>query len=64
MQNILMIFAKSELMKKMLMNILDNLTVNFVKQSQEILGDNLVGIYLHGSAVMGCFNEKRGEKYE
>ena len=59
-----MIFAKSELMKKMLMNILDNLTVNFVKQSQEILGDNLVGIYLHGSAVMGCFNEKRGEKYE
>ena len=28
----------------------------FVGRSKEILGDELVGIYLHGSAVMGCFN--------
>lgn len=43
------------------MNILDNITKNFVRQSREILGDNLVGIYLHGSAVMGCFNEKKSD---
>ena len=43
------------------MNILENLTTNFVMQSQKILGDNLVGIYLHGSAVMGCFNEKKSD---
>ena len=29
---------------------------SFVEQSKEILRDNLVGIYLHGSAVMGCYN--------
>ena len=33
----------------------------FVAQSKSILGDNLVGIYLHGSAVMGCFNEKKSD---
>ena len=43
------------------MNILENLLENFVKQSQNILEDNLVGIYLHGSAVMGCFNEKKSD---
>ena len=43
------------------MNILENVLENFVKQSQNILGDNLVGIYLHGSAVMGCFNEKKSD---
>lgn len=43
------------------MNLLDRLTDNFVTQSREILGDNLVGIYLHGSAVMGCFNEKKSD---
>lgn len=45
----------------MLMNILQNITEKFVTQSQEILGDNLVGIYLHGSAVMGCFHEKKSD---
>lgn len=29
--------------------------------SKNILGDNLVGIYLHGSAAMGCFQEKRSD---
>ncbi len=40
------------------MGILENLTKDFVGQSQTILGDDLVGIYLYGSAVMGCFNER------
>ncbi len=43
------------------MNILENVTKSFVRESQAILGDNLVGIYLHGSAVMGCFNEKKSD---
>ena len=43
------------------MNILENITEAFVKESREILGDNLVGVYLHGSAVMGCFNEKKSD---
>lgn len=33
----------------------------FVRRSQDILGDNLVGIYLHGSAVMGCFNARKSD---
>ncbi len=36
-------------------------TTKFVEQSQEILKDNLVGIYLHGSAVMGCFNPDKSD---
>ncbi len=39
------------------MKMLDDLTNVFTEQSQKILGDYLVGIYLHGSAVMGCFHE-------
>lgn len=34
---------------------------SFVKRSQEILKDNLVGIYLHGSAVMGCYNPEKSD---
>jgi streptomycin 3"-adenylyltransferase len=30
----------------------------FVARAKLILQDNLAGIYLHGSAVMGCFNPK------
>jgi len=40
---------------------LNNLLESFVTQSQKILGDNLIGIYLHGSAVMGCYNEKKSD---
>ena len=29
---------------------------NFVDKSKEILKGNLVGVYLHGSAVMECYN--------
>ena len=43
------------------MNILKSITEKFVKQSQDILGDNLVGIYLHGSAAMGCFNDEKSD---
>lgn len=32
------------------------LLAGFVAESRDILGENLVGIYLHGSAVMDCFN--------
>ena len=33
-----------------------HLVEEFVGNVQEILGENLIGIYLHGSLVMGCFN--------
>ena len=28
----------------------------FIEETADILGDSLVGIYLHGSAAMGCYN--------
>ncbi|MBD5470400.1 MAG: DUF4111 domain-containing protein [Lachnospiraceae bacterium] len=34
---------------------------SFVEQSKRIIGDNLVGIYLHGSAVMGCFHAQKSD---
>lgn len=40
---------------------LDSLLKDFILQSQTILGDNLIGIYLHGSAVMGCFNTRKSD---
>ncbi len=43
------------------MYTLKELTDRFTQQSKNILGDNLTGIYLHGSAVMGCFNEKKSD---
>ena len=33
----------------------------FVKFAREILGENLAGVYLHGSAVMGCWNPDRSD---
>lgn len=33
----------------------------FCQQSQTILGDDLVGIYLHGSLATGCFNPDRSD---
>ena len=38
-----------------------NLTDEFALRSKEILGNNLAGVYLHGSAVMGCFNPKKSD---
>ena len=40
---------------------MDNLLNGFVEQSKEILGENLVGVYLHGSSVMGCFNPQKSD---
>ena len=39
----------------------EKLLKEFVTKSQEIIKDNLTGIYLHGSAVMGCFNPKKSD---
>ena len=33
----------------------------FVTGSEEALGHNLIGIYLHGSAVMGCFQPGKSD---
>src|SRR5216684_2350280 len=34
---------------------------NLVATLQQLLGNNLVGIYLHGSLAMGCFNPHRSD---
>ena len=39
----------------------NSLLNSFVEQSKNILRDNLVGVYLHGSLTMGCFNPKRSD---
>ena len=39
----------------------DQITETFVMESRSILGGDLVGVYLHGSAAMGCFNEKKSD---
>ena len=33
----------------------------FVKAAKETIGENLLGVYLHGSAAMGCFNPKSSD---
>lgn len=33
----------------------------YVRESREILADSLVGVYLHGSAAMGCFNPEQSD---
>lgn len=37
------------------------LLYDFVDATCKAFGDNLVGIYLHGSAAMGCFNPASGD---
>lgn len=39
----------------------DKVIDQFTQKSLEILGENLVGVYLHGSAVMGCFQPKKSD---
>ncbi len=39
----------------------ENLLSRFTDMSREVLGDALEGIYLHGSAVMGCFNPEKSD---
>ena len=38
-------------------NILDEI----INKSKEILGENLIGIYLHGSMAMRCFNPDKSD---
>ena len=39
----------------------DDLLLRFVQMSKDVLGGNLVGIYLHGSAAMGCFHPQKSD---
>ena len=39
----------------------DGLLNRFVSMCAEVLGEELVGVYLHGSAVMGCFNPEKSD---
>ena len=39
----------------------DSVLNSFVRRSCAILKDELTGIYLHGSAVMGCFNPAKSD---
>lgn len=41
--------------------VYDDLLKRFTEMSKQILGNNLVGVYLHGSAAMGCFNRKKSD---
>ena len=43
------------------MNGAAGLAAEFAKRSGKILGGNLVGVYLHGSAAMGCFNPVKSD---
>lgn len=45
----------------MLTHQTDKLIKDYAEQSKNILQDNLVGVYLHGSAVMGCFNPEKSD---
>ena len=40
---------------------MDTVINSFVEKSKEILQDNLVGVYLHGSAVMVCYNPAKSD---
>ena len=40
---------------------IDELIDSFVERSKDILKENLVGVYLHGSLAMGCFNPQRSD---
>ncbi len=42
-------------------NTVEYILNKLVEQSREILQDNMAGIYLHGSEVMGCFNPKKSD---
>lgn len=37
------------------------LLARFTEMSKRVLGNNLTGIYLHGSAAMDCFNPKKSD---
>ncbi|MBO5146389.1 MAG: DUF4111 domain-containing protein [Lachnospiraceae bacterium] len=39
----------------------EKLAEEFVQGSKNILGSSLVGVYLHGSAAMGCFRQEKSD---
>ena len=43
------------------MRSIEELLDTYVNCSKEILKENLSGCYLHGSAVMGCFNPDKSD---
>ncbi|MBQ4364065.1 MAG: nucleotidyltransferase domain-containing protein, partial [Oscillospiraceae bacterium] len=43
------------------MYTLEEMIETFTDRSRQILDDRLVGIYLHGSAVMGCFSPDKSD---
>lgn len=43
------------------MSELEELLDDFILNSKNILYDNLIGIYLHGSLAMGCYNETKSD---
>ena len=43
------------------MKELEDLLAEFVRRSEEILEEDLTGIYLHGSAAIGCFNPGKSD---
>jgi predicted nucleotidyltransferase len=48
-------------MEKNILNVHELIIRSFVENTKNILQDNLVGIYLHGSAVMGCYNPDKSD---
>ncbi|WP_066718584.1 aminoglycoside adenylyltransferase domain-containing protein [Clostridium sp. Marseille-P299] len=40
---------------------IDDLLLHFTQMSKDIFGNNLTGIYLHGSYSLGCFNPKKSD---
>ena len=42
-------------------DLLTQLLEKYVRRSEDILKDNMVGVYLHGSAVLGCYNPKKSD---
>ena len=50
--------CKKNLVRRM---VYADLLKRFTEMSKQILGSKLVGVYLHGSAAMGCFNRKKSD---
>ena len=45
----------------MIEEVYEDLLKKFISYSKEFFGNELTGIYLHGSAIMGCFNPEKSD---
>ena len=54
-------FGDVELVLELREEKLQPILSEFVEGSTRTLGENLSGIYLHGSAAMGCFDPARSD---